>query len=140
MKQLLMISGLMLGTFSSFAQETVRTEEYCEFTVITGPLGSKGKYAIRLDQGRSPVPWLREVARLRDEQGDLILFNSAVDALNYLNGYGWTLVDVRGDECPYYLMRRTVRNREGSAPNPGATGYRSEASGNTELRSTASYQ
>lgn len=108
MKLLLIIGGLLFGSVSLFAQETIRTEEYCEFT-LEASLGSGGRCAIRLDQGQAPVPWPRGVERLRDEQGKVILFNSAVDALNYLNGYGWTLVDVRSDSSDtYYLMRRHI--------------------------------
>ena len=112
MKLLLIIGGLLFGSVSLFAQETIRTEEYCEFT-LDAAFGSGGRCAIRLDQGQSPAPWPRGVERLRDEQGRVILFNSAVDALNYLNGYGWTLVDVRSDSSDtYYLMRRQIDRSE----------------------------
>ena len=108
MKRLLIISGLLFGSFWGVAQETARTEEYCEFT-LDAAFGTRGRCAIRLDQGQPPAPWPRGVDRLRDEQGNLILFNSAVDALNYLNGYGWRLIDVRSDSSDtYYLMRRTI--------------------------------
>lgn len=109
MKQLLIIAGLISGSLSLFAQETPRTEEYCEFTLDAGPLGSRGRCVVRLDRGQPPAPWPNGVDRVRDEQGNLILFNSAVDALNYMNGYGWKLVDVRSDSSDtYYLMRRQI--------------------------------
>ncbi len=118
MKQLLIISALVLGGFSGFAQETVRTEEYCEFTLDAGPLGSRGRCVVRLDRGQPPAPWPSGVDKIRDERGNLMLFNSAVDALNYLNGYGWKLVDVRSDSSDtYYLMRRTIDRREESMSN-----------------------
>ncbi len=52
---------------------------------------------------------IRELHRNCKQIDTPILFNSAVDALNYLNGYGWTLVEVRSDDSgSYYLMRRAI--------------------------------
>ena len=133
MRKLLMTFAVLLSSASIFAQETSslarlglarpafdhqaettshrerpRTEEYCEFT-LAGAFGQPGKCSVRLDLGQFHGGWPGLVDKLRDEAGDLLLFNSAVDALNYLNGYGWQLFSVYNDSSDtHYVMRRKV--------------------------------
>ena len=108
MKNLLTI-GILLATHALFAQSTPRTEEYCEFT-LAGALASGGRCSIRFDDGQTRLRGLRNIPdKLRDEAGNVILFNSAMDALNYLNGYGWELFTTRTDSSDtYYVMRRKI--------------------------------
>lgn len=109
MKNLLTLVALLLATSPLWAQTTARTEEYCEFT-LAGAFGSGGRCSIRLDDGQQRLDGLLGIPdKLRDENGNLILFNSAMDALNYLNGYGWELFTVRHDSSDtYYMMRRKL--------------------------------
>ncbi len=108
MKNLLLMGILVANCTFTLAQSTARTEEYCEFT-LAGALGSGGRCSIRLDTGRAPSPWPTLIDKLRDENGEVILFNSAVDALNYLNGYGWELFAIHGDSsAAHYVMRRKI--------------------------------
>lgn len=109
MKTLLIISIVLLCGAEASAQQPTRTEEYCEFT-LAGAFGYTGKCSIRLDLGQDRSGLLALPDKLRDEKGDLILFNSAVDALNYLNEYGWELFTVYNDSSDtHYVMRRKVR-------------------------------
>ena len=98
-----------MASVLAFGQPTSRTEEYCEFT-LAGAFGSGGKCSIRFDDGQRPLVGLAGIPdKLRDENGKLILFTSAIDALNYLNGYGWELFAIHGDSCEArYVMRRKL--------------------------------
>ena len=118
MNKLLLIGVLLYSTATVFAQATERTEEYCEFT-LEGTFASGGKCAIRLDYGQEHTGLLGLAGKLRDESGKPVLFNSAVEALNYLNGYGWELVTVHKiSSDTYYVMRRRAEGEVRlSAPN-----------------------
>ena len=113
MKNLLTVVALVAMTALAWAQPVARTEEYCEFT-LAGAFGSGGQCSIRLDDGQQRLNSLSGAPdKLRDENGRLVLFNSAVDALNYLNGYGWELFAIHGDSCDArYVMRRKLSASE----------------------------
>ena len=114
MKNVLTLIALFAAYSLAFSQSTPRTEEYCEFT-LAAALGSGGRCSIRLDDGKQQYSGLLNSIpdRLRDENGNIILFNSAMDALNYLNGYGWELFTIRGDSSgTYYVMRRKIASSD----------------------------
>ena len=113
MKNILTLITFLIVASSAWAQTVARTEEYCEFT-LAGASGSNGRYSIRLDDGSERFKVLQfQPDRLRSENGDVILFNSAMDALNYLNGYGWELFTIRGDSSgTYYVMRRKIASSD----------------------------
>lgn len=112
MKNLFSLSLTLIWSIQLLAQPSPRTEEYCRFT-LAGAFGRPGKCSIRLDSGQERPGWPSLLDKLRDEDGQLILFNSAVDALNYLNGYGWELHTVYNDSSDtYYVMRRRMSMSE----------------------------
>jgi hypothetical protein len=79
----------MLLMINSFAQDTIKVEQYCE-VVATGRLLS-AKVTIDIDYGEERSIWKDN--RLKNENGKLIKFNSVIDALNFLGGNGWKLVN-----------------------------------------------
>ena len=74
---------------NSFAQDSAKVEQYCE-VVATGRLLS-AKVTIDINYGEERSVWKDN--RLKDENGKLIKFNSVIDALNFLGGNGWKLVN-----------------------------------------------
>ena len=73
----------ILSTFSldSFAQSRV----YCELVGQQKFLSSK--VTVQVDFGQQTT--LFSDNRLVDENGDVVVFNSMVDAMNYMGGLGW---------------------------------------------------
>ena len=124
MKNLLTTFFLWSSCALALAQSTPRTEQYCEFT-LAGAFGSGGKCSIRFDDGQDRFVGLLNIPdKLRDENGEIILFNSAVDALNYLNGYGWELFTIRNDSSDtYYVMRRKIQKRAVDSTAPSQDDY-----------------
>lgn len=74
---------------NSFAQSTStqKTEEYCDMFFVEDFLSTKGTISIEFgNETRKPNEMLK------DAQGKQMIFNSRVDALNYLNSLGWELM------------------------------------------------
>jgi len=89
MKKLFLILFLFVSV-SAWSQEDARVEQYCKL-VATGKLFSN-KVTIDVDFGEERK--FLEDKRLRDETtGRLKKFNSITDALNYMGGQGWILVN-----------------------------------------------
>lgn len=90
--------------------QSLRTEEYCEVDVE--PVFGSPFCHIRIDFGQPPRRGLvSSVDKLRDPITQRpIEFNSAMDALNYMNEQGWELVQIyNGDSCDTrYVMRRVI--------------------------------
>lgn len=64
--------------------------QYCEL-IGTHRAFTTGKVSIVLDFGEEKNYWKDQ--RLKDEQtGKVKIFNSMVDALNYMSGFGWEFV------------------------------------------------
>ncbi|QHS58773.1 hypothetical protein [Chitinophaga agri] len=88
MKQLF-ISILFLLPVSAFAQEKV--EQYCE--VVAQARMMSNKVTIDVDFGEERRLFEMKDHRIKDELGKVKKFNSVVDALNYMGGIGWKLVN-----------------------------------------------
>jgi hypothetical protein len=94
----------------AFAQDTTTVEQYCEITIGTGGLFSN-KVTLAIDHGNAVRRALTDY-RLRDNNDELITFNTRVDALNYMGRQGWILVnalsapaDANGNR---YLFKKRV--------------------------------
>ena len=79
MKKILLIACVTLGCILSHAQG--RT--YCE---LVGTQNLLGKTIVSVDFGQ--VSLFRD-NRMVDENGDVLKFNSMVDAMNYMGALGW---------------------------------------------------
>jgi len=100
------VSAIKEGDFN-------RTEEYC-LIVGTSKLFSQ-KVTIDVDFGQERK-WMSRM-RLVDEKGQPITLESMVDALNYMNGYGWEFVNAytitMGNTNVYhFLLKRPFNGSE----------------------------
>lgn len=85
-----------------------RTEEYCQVKVQPK---LNGRYVVSIDFGQEQK--LISLNLFRDAAGKAVEFNSAMDALNWLNAQGWelgsTFVLVEGgNSVAYYVLRRRL--------------------------------
>lgn len=116
MKKLLVAFLLSVGIFSTTYGQTTslasatgkRTEEYCQ---LTSRPRLNGRYVISIDYGQQQK--LISENLFRDTAGKPVEFNSAIDALNWLNAQGWELMSTfvlveDGDGVAYYVLRRRL--------------------------------
>lgn len=87
---------------------TARTEEYCQ---VRAQAKLNGRYVVSIDFGQQQK--LISTNLFRDASGKAIEFNSAMDALNWLNAQGWELASTHvlvddGDGVAFYVMRRRL--------------------------------
>ena len=87
-KVFILVVGILLcaTTFAQTKQEPYKV--YCEITGQTHLLSSK--VDVELDFGQAYSFWSSD-RRLYDENGKKIVFNSMLDAANYMARRGWEL-------------------------------------------------
>ena len=89
MKKFILLA-LLFASFSSFAQDSTKVEQYCRLIAFNKLLSSKVNIDVDFGDERK---FFRD-NRLRDEEsGKLKKFNTVTDALNYMGSQGWTLVN-----------------------------------------------
>ena len=95
---------------------TKETTVYCDVVSRHVLLSFSGKVKIDVDFGQSQkfISGINYNA-LKDEDGKAIVFNSIVDALNYMSNEGWSLVNTYTVTNPdtkelhvHYIMKKTV--------------------------------
>lgn len=81
-------------------------------------------YKILIDYGQETNRYVNRNSEVRDENGDLINFNSMVGALNFLSQYGYRLIEVNQMENSEY-QRYLLYNRQKDDVNilPVRIGY-----------------
>lgn len=115
MKNLILLFALALVfSFSSIAQEAVQDDHdyvYCQI-VGQGKLFSK-KVTVTIDAGdeESSNIWKRNF--LKDAQGNPIVFNTMIGALNYMASKEWDFVQaytltIGNQNVYHYLMKKKV--------------------------------
>ncbi len=88
-------------------------EIYCELVgKVVGVFGHKVQ--VEVDFGQE-ARWFRGIDSLADKEGNVISFNSMVDALNYMANDGWCFVSAlsvtrKNDNVYHYIMRKTVES------------------------------
>ena len=87
---------------------TARTEEYCQ---VRAQVRLNGRVVVSIDFGQHQKVLSRNL--FRDAAGQAVEFNSAVDALNWLNARGWELASTfvvvgDGSSVAYYVMRHRL--------------------------------
>lgn len=93
MRKLLLITVLILISFPVLAQDSTKTYErdsylYAQLLGI-GKLFSD-KVNVSIDFGQNTTFF--EDTRLRDDKGKIVVFNSMVDAMNWMGSQGWEFV------------------------------------------------
>ena len=116
MKQLLTIIAFIFAMQFSYAQDQVELnkkdakEEYCMILATSKLLSTK--LTIQVDFGQEWSFW-KDKRSLKDETGKRIVFNSVIDALNYMAADGWEFVNAyaiaTGQQSVYhYVMKRDL--------------------------------
>lgn len=116
MKNWLLAMSLGLGLIGSAQAQTTparsvigkQTEEYCQ---VKARPKLNGRYVISIDYGQQQK--LISENLFRDASGKAVEFNSAMDALNWLNAQGWEFVNAfvlveDNDSVAYYVLRRRI--------------------------------
>ena len=88
MKKLLFLSFL-LPLFASSQADTSMVEQYCSVNVY--PRALSNKVTIEVDYGEAKSVWKNN--RLKDQEGNVVKFNTYIDAMNYMGKQGWKLVN-----------------------------------------------
>ncbi len=125
-KLILFIAMLGLG-FSAMSQEQPAElskekakEEYCMILASAKFLSTK--VTIEIDFGQEWSFW-KDKRGLRDENGKKIVFNSVIDALNYMASEGWEFVNayvitVSGQNVYHYVMKRKLTEQDKESDEP----------------------
>ena len=87
---LIVMAVLLMAVAGSkaFAQEPVAYKVYCEITAVNRAFSEKK--TVEVDFGQASSFWSND-RRLADENGKAIIFNSMLDAANYMARRGWDL-------------------------------------------------
>ncbi len=88
--------------------QILRTEEYCQLSTRAQ---LNGRYVVSIDFGQRQKLLSLNQDLLRDAAGQVLKFNSVMDALNGLNAQGWELASTfvlveDSKSVPYYVIRR----------------------------------
>ncbi|TGE08165.1 hypothetical protein [Hymenobacter fodinae] len=100
--------GAQAQTVVAHSSTAKQTEEYCQ---VKARPKLNGRYVISIDYGQQQK--LISENLFRDATGKAVEFNSAMDALNWLNTQGWEFVNAfvlveDKDSVAYYVLRRRV--------------------------------
>ncbi len=103
-----LLDGKKKGLITTYIpRDSLRYDvKYC-LLLATGKLFSK-KVNIQIDYGQDATFF--EDTRIRDKDGNIIQFNSVMDALNYMNSLGWQFVDsyaitIGNQNVYHYLLK-----------------------------------
>ena len=88
MKKLFVLVVGMLLCAAAFAQEPQPYKVYCD--IISNSRALSNKVDVELDFGQAAGFWTGD-RRLYDQNGKAIVFNSMLDAANYMARRGWVL-------------------------------------------------
>lgn len=120
MKRITFLIAFMFATTFSIAQDKTElskknaSEEYCMILATSKLLSTK--LTIEVDFGQEWSFW-KDKRSLRDENGKKIVFNSVIDALNYMSADGWKFVNayaitVGSQNVYHYVMRRELTEKD----------------------------
>ena len=115
MKKFLMVFVcLMTMVVSANAQET-QTDKHEVYCIIVGTEKFMStKVTVTIDYGQEVKFWDgTSKMKMVDDNGEVIKFNSMVDACNYLSSMGWTFVNAYAassnqGNCYHFLMKKTI--------------------------------
>ena len=106
--KLLFLLSFGVVSFTSYAQDTLRVDQFCQVAVFSRP--SAKKLIINIDYGEGKG--VLKDFKLKEDNGDMKEFNSIVEALNYMGGLGWKMVNafsisygLNGSDC-YYVFKK----------------------------------
>ncbi|MCJ2376916.1 hypothetical protein LNL84_08710 [Vibrio sp. ZSDZ34] len=111
----LFLVGALVLSVPSLAQSSPegmvvdgQTEQYAR-VVASGKLLSLTKWKVEVDFGQETKISIRNKDLLRDDNGNTIVFNSPIDAVNFLNSKGWVLVSASSSSDHFTaIMKRSL--------------------------------
>jgi hypothetical protein len=112
MKKILIIALFLCPFLCQAQSDTTNTkhEQYC-MIIATAKLFST-KVSISVDFGQEMRYWHRDQT-IKDQQGNVMNFNSVIDALNFMSSKGWIYVNAyalsdgsSGGKVLNYVMRK----------------------------------
>lgn len=115
MKKLLFATVFLLAT-SAYSQEKLI---YCELVGMQKMLSPK--VTVSIDYGEQRTYFTD--TRIKDENGKVTVFNSMIDALNYMGRDGWQFVQaytVGGGSSPYvyhWLLKKEIPSVTAGTPS-----------------------
>jgi len=102
MKQILLLA-LLCCALGVSAQSVERTEEYADIQVAS----AFGKTFISGDKGSG---FNFDGGDIKDAEGNAIKVKGIADALNYMNGQGWTLLTTYTDsKAVHFILHRPFK-------------------------------
>ena len=118
MKKLFVLVVGMLLCAAAFAQEPQPYKVYCD--IISNSRALSNKVDVELDFGQAAGFWTGD-RRLYDQNGKAIVFNSTLDAANYMAERGWVFKQAytitrfskgdSGDPTYHWIMGKTVTDK-----------------------------
>lgn len=91
------------------ASRPSQTEQYA-MVVASGKLLSLTKWKVEVDFGQELKIGIKNKDLLRDDNGKTIVFNSPIDALNYLNAQGWTVISATTSDNRFVaIIKRNIQ-------------------------------
>ena len=90
--------------------DTTDTQKYiyCQIHGVDISLGLKSKLTIMVDDGEYKPPY----PTIRDEKGKPKIFNSMIDALNYMSEDGWEFVQAYSVQNLYHFLLKKRKYHE----------------------------
>lgn len=85
--------------------------QYLQIIGTSRYMSSKLNITIDIGQRTKAISSNNDTARLKDQNGEVLLFNSIIDALNFMSAYGYefvtaSIVNEEGQNVYYYLMKK----------------------------------
>lgn len=111
---MILLACLTLGVLAASAQTAGKISYiYCQIVGQSTGMGFGSKVKVSIDYGQEAK--LTEDTRLRDESGNIIKFESMVDAMNWMGEKGWEfcqayVVTMGGANIYHWLLRLDTSN------------------------------
>jgi len=122
MKRSILIFAVALCSFTAEAQSKI----YCDLTATSNLFSSK--ISVYVDFGQETS--LLSDDRLVDENGNILLFNSMIDAMNYMSTLGWefeqTYVVPTGSESKLSGEDHWLMSKHAGEKGENAKGFRTK--------------
>ena len=110
---------MVLLSFAGFSQ-TVNVVPISEMDATYVQIVGKGKFlqtdiTINIQFGQKNKIWTNKEMKLVDKDGKELKFNSMMDALNFMDGFGYEYLDayvltLNGANVYHYVLKKTLNN------------------------------
>jgi hypothetical protein len=117
MKKILLFVVFLFGQFMSKGQDSLkyntsrRTEEYCE----VGAFGKMFSHKVTITVDYGIDAGFFSDKRVKDENDNVVKFETLIDALNYMNSQGWEFMTAfpvstsSGGAVYHFFLRRKLK-------------------------------